>query len=303
MSQNRSEFHSISRGGDDTGEKSAGKGVAPHLAALGQLAAGIAHEINTPAQYVSDNLHFLQEAFDGFLRVLDRYQAVYQTVKASAGLSQEVQEVETALMNEELDYFLEQVPEALEQSMEGMTRITQIVEAIRDFSHPGLMEKKTVDINKAIRNTVIVTRNLWKYSSDLETDLDDTLPNIPCQPGEINQVLLNLIVNAADAVSEALGSSSAAGKGRIYIATRRIDTWIDIEISDTGTGIPESIQQKIFDPFFTTKPPGKGTGQGLAIAASVIANHGGTLAFETTSGKGTSFHIRLPLAEKDVDPV
>ena len=145
----------------------------------------------------------------------------------------------------------------------------------------------------------MVTRNLWKYSSDLETDLDETLPSVPCQPGEINQVLLNLIVNAVDAVTDALGSTSEMDKGMIRISTSRIDTWIEIQISDTGTGIPESVQEKIFDPFYTTKPLGKGTGQGLAIAASVIANHGGTLTFETIPGSGTTFHIRLPLEEKD----
>jgi two-component system, NtrC family, sensor kinase len=301
MTENTSEPRTTPNDMARSKEKQAGNGVAPHLAAMGQLAAGIAHEINTPAQYVSDNIYFLQDAFDGFLKVLARYQAVHQAVTTGSDHSQTVQKLETTLKDEDIDYLLEQVPEAIQQSLEGMTRITQIVEAMRDFSHPGLMEKKVVDINKAIRNTVMVTRNLWKYSSDLETDLDETLPSVPCQPGEINQVLLNLIVNAADAVSDAIGSNSGMDKGKIRISTTRIDAWVEIQISDTGMGIPESIQGKIFDPFYTTKPVGKGTGQGLAIAASVIAHHGGTLTFETVPGNGTIFHIRLPLEEKDVN--
>ncbi len=278
-------------------EKSSGQQVANHLAVMGQLAAGVAHEINTPAQYVSDNIHFLQDAFDSLLTVMDRYQALYQAVKSGTVKRQTLTDLETTIEEDDIDYVLEQVPEAIQQSLEGMTRIIQIVEAMRDFSHPGLMEKKVVDINKAIRDTVTVTRNLWKYTSDLETSLDRALPRIMCQPGEINQVLLNLISNASDAVAEAIDSTPGVEKGHIKISTKRVDNWVDIQISDTGAGIPEAVRDRIFDPFFTTKPVGKGTGQGLAISASVIASHGGTLTCDTSPGEGTTFHIRLPIEE------
>ena len=299
MTQNKSVPQTMLTSTEKKTGKRSDSGVAPHLAAMGQLAAGIAHEINTPAQYVSDNIHFLQDTFDSFLKVLDRYQALYQDVKSGSASSPTIRALDATMADEDIDYILEQVPEALQQSLEGIKRITQIVEAMRDFSHPELMEKKMVDINKAIRNTVIVTRNLWKYASDLETDLEETLPGLPCQPGEINQVLLNLIANAADAITEATADASETGKGKIRIVTRKVDSWIEIQVSDTGSGIPAAVQEKIFDPFYTTKPVGKGTGQGLAIVADVIAHHGGTLTFETTSGKGTIFYIRLPFGKKD----
>jgi len=299
MTQNKSVPQTMPTSTEKKTEKRSDSGVAPHLAAMGQLAAGIAHEINTPAQYVSDNIHFLQDTFDSFLKVLDRYQALYQDVKSGSASSPTIRALDSTMADEDIDYILEQVPEALQQSLEGIERITQIVEAMRDFSHPGLMEKKMVDINKAIRNTVIVTRNLWKYASDLETDLEENLPGLPCQPGEINQVLLNLIANAVDTITEATANTSETGKGKIRIVTRKVDSWIEIQVSDTGSGIPAAVQEKIFDPFYTTKPVGKGTGQGLAIAADVIAHHGGTLTFETTSGKGTIFYIRLPFGKKD----
>lgn len=265
---------------------------------MGQLAAGMAHEINTPAQYVSDNLHFLQDAFDGFFSVFKHFQNLYQSIHTGSVKVKTLKALEAAMSDADMDYLIEQVPDAIGQSLEGMTRITQIVQAIRDFSHPGLMEKKKVDMGKAIRNTVMVTRNMWKYVSDVETDLDDTLTRVPCRLGEINQVILNLIVNAADAIAETVGDGTSP-KGTIRIQTRRIESWAEIRVSDTGPGIPPHIRKQIFNPFFTTKPVGKGTGQGLAIAASVIANHGGILDFETSQGAGTTFIIRLPLESKD----
>lgn len=301
MTSNSTTSHRHPDNQSDSKENSIETGPALHLAAMGQLAAGIAHEINTPAQYVSDNIHFLQDAFDGFLKLLEQYQVLHRAVQAGSVTPAILDTLAAILEDEDVEYLLEQVPEAVQQSLEGMTRITQIVEAMRDFSHPGLMEKKTVDINKAIRNTVMVSRNLWKYSSDLETDLDEALPSVPCQPGEINQVLLNLISNAADAIAEAQADATGMNKGIIRISTRKVDEWVEFQVSDTGTGIPAPIQEKIFDPFYTTKPVGKGTGQGLAIAASVIAQHGGTIKFITTPNEGTTFLVRLPLGDPDTE--
>lgn len=271
---------------------------SPNMAVLGQLAAGVAHEINTPAQYVSDNIYFLQDAFDSLQKVLSHYDRLLQSVKAGSVKAKTVQDLQDLLQAVEVDYLLDQIPDAISQSLDGMTRITQIVEAMRDFSHPGLMEKKTVDINQSIHNTIVVTRNIWKRWADVQTDLDASLPSVPCQPGEINQVLLNLIVNATDAIAEALADSPGK-KGVIRIQSAQREQVVEIRISDTGAGIPEAVQPKIFDPFFTTKPVGKGTGQGLAISAAVIANHAGSITFETQPGCGSTFILRLPLADRE----
>jgi signal transduction histidine kinase len=177
---------------------------------------------------------------------------------------------------------------------EGVDRVAKIVRAMKDFSHPGTGEKTAVNINLAIENTIMVARNEWKYVAEMVTGQDPNLPLVSCLPDEFNQVLLNLIINAAHAIGEVVGSGS--NKGAITISTRQDGDWAEIRVQDTGTGIPEKIRPKIFDPFFTTKQVGKGTGQGLAIAHSVIVDkHGGTIACETEVGQGTTFVIRLPL--------
>lgn len=179
-----------------------------------------------------------------------------------------------------------------------MEQVTRIVRAMKEFSHPGKGGKALTNINKAIENTITVSRNEWKYVSDVVTEFDPELPLVPCLPGEFNQVILNLIINAAHAVAEKVGTS--AEKGSITVSTLKQDTWAEIRISDTGPGIPEEIQSRVFDPFFTTKEVGKGTGQGLAIARSIIVDkHGGSLAFDTEPGAGTTFIIRMPLGDKE----
>jgi signal transduction histidine kinase len=189
----------------------------------------------------------------------------------------------------------EEIPKALNQSLDGTNRISKIVRAMKDFSHPGAEGKKPIDLNRAIESTTTVARNEWKYVANVITDLDSTMPLVPCLPGEINQVILNLVINAAHAIGDAIGPE-VGQKGTITISTRKEGEWMEMRIADTGTGIPEAARTKIFDPFFTTKEVGKGTGQGLAIAHDVIVNkHGGTLTYETTPGKGTTFMIRLPL--------
>ena len=166
---------------------------------------------------------------------------------------------------------------------------------MRDFSHPGVEEKTAIDINQAIESTVTISRNEWKYVAEMETDLDRDLPPVLCLAGELNQVILNLIVNASHAIADVVGDGSG-GKGTITIGTRRDGDWVEIRVTDTGAGIPEGIRSRIFDPFFTTKQVGRGTGQGLSIAHSVVVDrHGGEISFETETGKGTSFLIRLPL--------
>jgi signal transduction histidine kinase len=195
----------------------------------------------------------------------------------------------------ELEYLQEEIPKAIGQLLAGVDHVARIVRAMKEFSHPGPLEKMPVDINRAIESTVTVSRNEWKYVADLTTDLDPNLPLVYCIAGEFNQVMLNLIVNAAHAISAVLEGSGR--KGTIRISTRLKEKCVEIRVSDTGLGIPEAIQSKVFDPFFTTKPVGKGTGQGLAIAhAVIVTKHQGTISFETAAGVGTTFIIHMPFS-------
>ena len=179
--------------------------------------------------------------------------------------------------------------------MEGIDRVAKIVRAMKEFSHPGNEGKVASDVNKLIENTITVAHNEWKYVADLVTDFDASLPFVPCITGEFNQVILNLIVNAAHAIGDRI-KEEGSQKGLITISTRALAETVEVRVEDTGTGIPEEARSKVFYPFFTTKPVGKGTGQGLAIAHAVIVKrHGGTLTFETETGKGTAFIIHLPI--------
>jgi signal transduction histidine kinase len=190
-------------------------------------------------------------------------------------------------------FLLAEIPKALQQTAEGIERVSTLVTAMKEFSHPGKKEKVAVDLNKAIETTITVARNEWKYVAEMKTEYDPTLPEVSCLPGEMNQVLLNLIVNAAHAIAEV--EKNGEHKGSITVRTRNHPDWVEIQIEDTGGGIPEGVRSRIFDPFFTTKEVGKGTGQGLAIAHSVVVGkHGGTIHFQTEVGKGTTFFIRLP---------
>ncbi|MEN6438276.1 MAG: ATP-binding protein [Syntrophobacter sp.] len=270
---------------------------AQKLESIGQLAAGIAHEINTPAQYVGDNTRFLRDAFSDFERLLDHYRTVPAEIRNGRPLDDLVRETTAVEDEADLDYLMDEIPNAIRQSMEGVARISRIVGAMKEFSHPGTTEKTAVDINRAIESTITVARNEWKYLAEMVTDLDGTLPPVHCQPGEINQVFLNIIVNAAHAIGEA-NRGDGCKKGTITVATRNLGECAEIRISDTGTGIPEGIRARIFDPFFTTKEVGKGTGQGLSIAHSVVTDkHGGDISFETETGKGTTFIITLPVRD------
>jgi signal transduction histidine kinase len=176
-----------------------------------------------------------------------------------------------------------------------VTRVSRIVQAMKEFSHPSTAEKTPVDLPRAIENTLTVARNEWKYVAEVVTDFDPALPAVRCLPGEVNQMLLNLIVNAAHAIGDVVGTGGER-KGTLTVTTRRVGNWAEIRVSDTGTGIPAKIRERVFDPFFTTKPVGKGTGQGLAIAHAVVVDkHGGQITLETEEGRGTTFIVRLPL--------
>ncbi len=246
---------------------------------------------------MGDNVRFLQTSFDDLNNVLSKYGALREGIKEGNTYGGLLAEVEEAIQEADLDYLIQEIPRSIHQTLEGVERVSRIVQSMKAFAHPGKAEKTGVDINKAIENTIMVARNEWKYVADLITDLDPSLPLTPCIPGDINQAILNVLVNAAQAVSETVGDGSD-GKGKISISTRQDGDWVKIGISDTGKGIPEEIRSKIFDPFFTTKEVGKGTGQGLAIShTAVVERHGGSITFDTESGQGTTFIIRLPLRE------
>jgi|GEM_PF-893945 len=260
---------------------------AQKLESIGQLAAGIAHEINTPVQYIGDNTNFLGAAFRDMGEVLSRYRT------AGADL-EKIAAAERAAEQADLDYLLEEVPCAIGQTLEGVKHVARIVKAMKEFAHPGTEEKIPIDLNHAIETVIAVARNEWKYTAEVVTDLDPELPPVPGLAGELNQVFLNLLVNAAHAVQSVHVADGR--KGTITFSTRLLGNVVEVRISDTGCGIPEEIRGRVFDPFFTTKPMGQGTGQGLAIAhAAVVKRHGGAITFESEVGRGTTFIVRLPL--------
>jgi len=240
-------------------------------------------------------VRFLRDAFDDLRKLVEAGSRLLDACRQGAVAPERVAEVEAAVRAADLEYLSAEVPRAIEQSLEGVNRVARIVRAMKDFSHPGTEEKTPTDLNRAIETTITVARNEWKYVAEIQTDFDPSLPPVPCLPGEFNQVILNLIINAAHAIADVVGDGSR-GKGTIHIQTRRDGDWAEIRVRDTGTGIPEAVRGRIFDPFFTTKQVGKGTGQGLAIAHSVIVKkHGGSITFETEVGKGTTFITRLPI--------
>jgi signal transduction histidine kinase/FixJ family two-component response regulator len=271
--------------------------LARKMESIGQLAAGIAHEINTPIQFISDNLRFLQEGFTALEEVLKAAQVC--CVPDPAGPeSDRLASLAGAIQMGDLDYLSREIPQALAQSLEGAERVAKIVRAMKEFSHPGSEEKKLVDVNHALETTITVARNEWKYVAEVERRFDPTLPLVPGLPGELNQVFLNLLVNAAQAIGEIIRPNSGERRW-ITVSTQGEAGWVEIRIADEGPGIPETIRHRIFEPFFTTKEVGKGTGQGLAIAHDVIVKkHGGQLFLQSELGEGSTFIIRLPVGEK-----
>ena len=271
---------------------------AQKLESIGRLAAGIAHEINTPAQYVGDNVRFLKDAFDDFMRVMRVGAELTEAARKLPELSALAERVQETVDDIDVEYLSDEIPRAIDQSLEGLGRVSNIVGAMKYFSHPGAADIAPTDIHQAIESTVTVARNEWKYDCDLELDFDPAMPAVPCLANEFNQVVLNLVINAVHAIQARFTDKDA--KGTITIRTRSEEDCAHIAISDDGTGIPEAVVAKIFDPFFTTKDVGSGTGQGLAIARDVIVGkHGGSLDVETAVGVGTTFHLRLPLVRID----
>jgi len=297
--------HLLSIGIDVTERKimEAQLGQAQKLESIGQLAAGIAHEINTPTQYVGDNTRFVKDSFDDIFGAFDEYKTLLEAVKSNAVSPEFLSRTEENIKRFDIEYLREELPQAAGQALDGVERISKIVQSMRDFAHPGATEMQSADLNRAIESTITVARNEWKYYADMETHFDSQLPLVPCLIGEVNQVFLNMIINATHAIQTA-NKNFPERKGKITVTTALADNdWAEVRIADTGSGIPLQIQNKIFDPFFTTKEVGKGTGQGLAISHTVVVEkHHGSISFETQEGQGTTFIIRLPLGNNQPMP-
>lgn len=268
---------------------------AQKLESVGRLAAGIAHEINSPIQYVTSNVEFMGQAFEDTRKLSDIFLRLLTEAKKISSLQELTREVAASLEAADWTFLVEELPQTIQQSQEGLARVSTIIKAMKEFSHPGSRSKAPVDLNRVIVTTIAVARNEWKYVADVETIFDENIPDVHCLADEMGQVFLNLLVNAGQSIAEKLSESKEMTKGCIIIRTSYKDGWVEVRISDNGMGIDESERYKIFDPFFTTKEVGKGTGQGLSIVHDVITKkHDGTISFETEVGKGTTFVVKLP---------
>jgi len=267
---------------------------AQKMESIGHLAAGVAHEINTPIQYVGDNLRFLSQSFEDFAKLNAVWDELLKQSSQHPPLRTLSESVSRVAEEIEMPYLLDEVPKALSQSLEGVGRVVEIVQSMKVFSHPGATGMEPTDLNRCIESTLTVCRNEWRYVAEVVTHLDRALPPVECYPGELNQTILNLVVNAAHAVGDS--KKRQHGFGTITISSRTSGHFAEIEIRDTGDGIPAGNWNRIFDPFFTTKEVGRGTGQGLAIVHSVIVDHhGGAIDFET-GDQGTVFTLKIPIS-------
>ena len=266
---------------------------AQKLESVGRLASGVAHEINTPVQFVSDSIGFVRDAANDLLAVVDKLQVVRRSVLEGTPSAEAASEARKAEEAADLPYLRDNVPKAFERCLDGLGRIATIVRSMKEFAHPDSKEMTAVDLNRAIESTLIIARSEYKYVAEVVTDFGE-LPSVTCHAGDINQAVLNIVVNAAHAIGDVV--STTGKKGVISVRTRSDRDHVVISVSDTGGGIPEGIRERIFDPFFTTKEVGKGTGQGLAIARSIVVNeHKGELSFVSKVGKGTTFFVSLPV--------
>ncbi|HEY0190697.1 MAG TPA: ATP-binding protein [Kofleriaceae bacterium] len=264
--------------------------LSQKLEAVGQLAAGIAHEINTPIQYVADNLSFLRDATIALSAMATDMIAAAVATRGPATEPLIAQLTELAA-DAELDYLSREIPSSLDSVRDGVSRIAKIVRAMKELAHPGPREAAAVDLPRALQNALEVTAASYRYVADVITEFE-AVPPVICFGSDLNQVFLNLIVNAAQAIED-----KHAGRGRLGVRTAVDGDDAVIAISDTGAGIPEAHRDRIFDAFFTTKEVGRGTGQGLSISRSIVVDrHGGRLTFDTKLGVGTTFYIRIPIA-------
>jgi ammonium transporter len=278
---------------------------AQKLESIGQLAAGVAHEMNTPLQYVSNNIKFLSDCSAQLFEVIDAYEQSLDLNRPETPLEDRYAEVAEVLRRTRFDRVRAEVPKAIGDSLEGVSRVLEIVRSMKEFSHPGHGQKAPTDLNRALASTATLTRNRWKQHAELELDLAADLPFVECYPGEINQVFVNLLVNAVDAIAQKTERQGLTQPGRIVVRTRCDGDHALIEVEDNGCGMPQEVLCRVFDPFYTTKPVGQGTGQGLSLSRSIIVQkHGGTISAESRTGAGSTFRVRLPLvAERGVTEI
>ena len=266
---------------------------AQKLESVGRLASGVAHEINTPVQFISDSIHFVRDAVKDGIGAVTALQKVRALVLEGAPAIEAAERAAEAEDDADFSYLIENIPKALERALDGLDRVATIVRSMKDFAHPDQKDMIAVDLNRGIESTLVIARNEYKYVADLDVELGP-IPHVLCHAGDINQAILNIVVNAAHAIEEK--EAGTGRRGRIGVRTRVEGAHVCVAISDTGPGIPDALRDRIFDPFFTTKAVGKGTGQGLSIARAVLERHGGELAFETLAGEGTTFFLRIPIA-------
>ena len=263
------------------------------LESVGRIAAGVAHEINTSVQFISDSVRFVRHALKDVPRAMADYRALAAGVLSGQDVVVAAKKAHDTDEAADVDYFLKNAPDALDRALEGIGRVGSIVRSMTEFAHPDA-RMADVDLNRAIKTTLNMARNEYKAVAEVETNFGDIAP-VHCHAGDINQVVLNLLLNAAHAIEEVVEGTSK--KGRITVRTRAIGDFVEISITDTGDGIPEAVRGRIFEPFVTTKEVGRGTGQGLALSRGLVVEKlKGSLHFETETGKGTTFFIRLPVS-------
>jgi signal transduction histidine kinase len=265
------------------------------LESVGRVAAGVAHEINTSVQFISDSVRFVRHALRDLPHAFADYRALAAGVLSGKEVTEAAKKAGETDEAADVDYFLKNAPDALERALEGINRVGSVARSMTEFAHPDNQAKGDVDVNRAVRTTLNMARNEYKEVAELETDFAD-VPPVRCFPGDVNQVMLNLVLNAAHAIADVVAGTGR--RGRITVRTRAIGDYVEISIGDTGAGIPESVRARIFEPFVTTKEVGRGAGQGLALSRGIVVEKlKGSLHFETETGQGTTFFVRLPVSE------